>query len=786
MRPDGTVKVLDFGLAKAMEPAGGSSPSLSMSPTITTPAMTQAGMILGTAAYMSPEQARGKTVDRRADVWAFGAVLYEMLTGQRAFAGEDVSDTLANVLKMEPAWERLPAEVPARIRQVLRACLQKNAKQRIGDVQDVRLALEGAFETVAPQTGAHIAPARNGRLTWMAAFAAAALVAAVLTIPTVRHLRETPPALAPVTHLQMSVLPADQLVASIASARPSRTALAISPDGRLVVFSATRGTVTQLYVRGLDHAEATPVPGTEGARGPFLSPDGAWIGFWADNKLKKVPTAGGPAATIGDAGVAGVSGGVGGLFGASWGEDGTIFLANGAGISTLSSAGGTTTPITKPDASKGERHLLPQSLPGGKALLFTAMTGSDWETANGVLQSLDTGERRVLVPGGADARYVSTGHLVYMKTGTLMAVPFDVRSRQVTGAPVALIEGVMQAVNAPLGGDETGAGQFAVSASGTLVYVVGGIGPFRESSLVWVDRKGAAQPLAAAPAGSYRSPRLSLDGQKVAVFASRGASRDSDVWVYDVVRGAPTRLTFGGGTSPTWSPDGKRLVYASNTTGVSNLYATNADGSGKPERLTTADYAQVPSSWASTGNVIAFLQRSGPGAGGFSGIWVLPMEGDRKPRLFLESRFTLTYPEFSPDGHWMAYVSNESGADEVYVQPYPGPGEKIRISTDGGSAPIWTANGRELLYRDRDRLGGRFFSAAVRSLSPFRADAPRLLFEAKTDEYNGGAPIRGWDVSADGQRFLLMRPLESTDKPVTAMQVVQNWTEELKRLVPTK
>ena len=776
VRDDGTVKVLDFGLAKALagddvgSPSGAGSPN---SPTLTSPAMTGVGVILGTAAYMSPEQAKGRTVDRRSDVWAFGAVLYEMLTGQRVFAGEDVSDTLANVLKMDPDWERLPAEVPARIRQALRACLQKNVKQRIGDVQDVRLALEGAFETASPQTAALAAPARSARLAWITAFAIAALVAALLATPAVRHLRETPPGVTPVTHLQMSVLPADRLVASNASVRPSRTAVAISPDGRLVVFSATRGTETQLYVRGLDHAEARPVPATEGALGPFLSPDGAWIGFWVDDKIKKVPTAGGPAATIGDApAVVGVSRGMDGLYGASWGEDDTIVFANSAGISTLSSAGGTAAPITKPDASNGERHLLPQSLPGGKALLFTAMIGNDWETANIVLQSLDTGERRVLVPGGADGRYVSTGHLVYIKTGTLMAVPFDVQSRQVTGAPVALIEGVMQAVNAPLSGDETGAGQFAVSASGTLVYVVGGIGLIRESSLVWVDRTGAAQPRPAAPAASYRSPRLSPDGQKVAVFASRGASRDNDVWVYDVGRGTPTRLTFDGqNTFPIWSPDGKRLVYASSTTDVNNLYATNVDGSGEPERLTTSDSEQFPSSWASTGNVIAFLQLPGSGAGSSGGIWVLPLEGDRKPRLFLESRFTLKYPEFSPDGHWMAYVSNESGADEVYVQPYPGPGQKIRISTGGGSAPIWTPNGRELLYRDRDRQGGRFFSAAIRSLSPFRTDAPRLLFEAKTDEYNGGTPIRAWDISADGKRFLLMRRLESGDKPVTVMQI---------------
>ena len=414
----------------------------------------------------------------------------------------------------------------------------------------------------------------------------------------------------------MSVLPADKLVGSIGSVRPARTAIALSPDGRLVVFVGTRGTVTQLYVRGLDHAEAKPVPGTEGASEVFFSPDGAWIGFRADNKIKKVPAAGGPPATVGDVPA-------GGGLGTSWGDDGTIFFASIAGISRVSAAGGTPARVTTPDTVKGERHLLPQPLPGGRAILFTTMNSVESETANVVLQSLDNAEQRVLIPGGADARYVSTGHLVYMRTGTLMAVPFDVQSRQVTGAPVALIEGVMQGLNAISGADETGAGQFTVSASGTLLYAAGGIGPIRESSMVWVDRTGVAQPLAAVPAGQYMSPRLSPDGKRIAVQVRRGASRTTDVWVHDVVRGTPTRLTFDGDNRrPIWSPDGKRLVYGASTTSANNLYAINADGGGKPERLTTSDQLQTPSSWSSA-NVIAFLERPGLG-GGSTGIWVLP------------------------------------------------------------------------------------------------------------------------------------------------------------------
>jgi serine/threonine-protein kinase len=775
VREDGTVKVLDFGLAKLTEGAGRlgrNDPSAS--PAVTSPAtMTVMGLVVGTAAYMSPEQARGRAVDKRTDVWAFGAVLYEILTGVRAFAGEDVTDVIAEVVKTTPNWTALPPDTPSHVVTLIQRCLEKDRNARIGDMAVARFLLAGhatlaASPAVATHASSATAPRWRQTLPWMvAALMAGAFIAGMIA---------RRPAGAPaVTHLQMSLLPADSLSGSMDSVRPARTAMAISPDGRLVAFSATRGAAAQLFVRALDRAEAIPVPGTEGAIGPFFSPDGAWIGFWADNKIKKVSSAGGAVAAICDLPAAAAG------WGASWGDDGTIFFANRFGVSKVSSAGGTPVTVTMPDASRSERQLLPQALPGGKEILFTSVSSYDWSTGNVVLHSLNGGERRVIVPGGSDARYVNTGHLVYMKNGTLMAVPFDVRSRQVTGAPVALIEGVMHAHNAPNGGDDTGAGQFAISRSGTMLYVVGGVAAIRESSLVWVDRMGAAQPLAAAPPAAYLGARLSPDGQRVAASV-RGADRGPDVWVYDVLRGAPTRLTFDEGNWPVWSPDGKRLVYGASTGGVNNLYAIAVDGGGKPERLTTGDYAQTPASWAST-NVIAFLQRTQSGS---NGIWVLPMDGDRRPRLFLESRFTLWHPAFSPDGRWMAYASNESGGFEVYVQPYPGPGEKIRISTKGGSEPIWTANGRELLYRSFTLENHQFVSAAIRSQSPFQVDAPRLLFEAKLGIYDSTVPTRAWDVSADGQRFLLSRRIPSADKPVTVMHVVLNWTEELKRLAPAK
>jgi eukaryotic-like serine/threonine-protein kinase len=775
VRDDGTVKVLDFGLAK-LTTARASQADLSQSPTLTGAAMTGMGVILGTAAYMSPEQARGKDVDKRTDVWAFGAVLYEMLTGARAFDGEDVTEMMASVVKSTPNWAALPADVPPQVVTLIQRCLEKDRRTRIGDIAVARFLLSDRASLVAsPSLTTPVAATAAWRWRQVMPWVLAAVLAGVLMGWLLPRRTSGVPA---VTRLQMSVAPADYLPLSV-SVRPSRTAMAISPDGRLAAFSGARDTreqmyVPQLYVRQLDRPEATPLAGTEGAIGPFFSPDGAWIGFWADNKIRKVPVAGGPPSTICD--VPATRG-----WGASWAVDDTIFFATRAGISKVSAAGGAPVTVTKPD---GKLHLLPQSLPGGNAIIITEIPSEDhsssqWEKSNLVLHSLENGDQRVIVSGGADARYLSTGHLLYMKTGTLMAMPFDARSLQVSGAPMALIEGVMQAVNAPNLVDETGAGQYAVSASGTLIYAAGGISPVLKRSLVWVDRAGTAQPAATAPTGPFLNPRLSPDGRRIAVSVRRGSTRATDVWVYDVERGAPTRVNFDGSNTAIWSPDSKRVVF-----GAGRLFASNADGTGTPEPLTTGNENQIPASWTPGGSAIAFLQRGT--AEGLNGIWVLPSDGDKKPRLFLESRFSLWHPAFSPDGRWIAYVSNESGAQEVYVQPYPGPREKVRVSTTGGAEPIWTLNGREILYRNNAVDGQQFLSAAIVSLSPFRTATPRVLFKAGPGEYDSTVPARGWDVTADGQRLLLLKNVAMGDKPVSVMHVVLNWAEELQRLVPAK
>jgi serine/threonine-protein kinase len=576
----------------------------------------------------------------------------------------------------------------------------------------------------------------------------------------------------PATHLEMSVQPADKLTSSH-SPRPSNTAFALSPDGRRIVFTGTRGSgPPQIYSRELGQSEAMPMPGTEGAQGLFFSPDGQWVGFFGEDAIKKAPIMGGPPVVLYEVPREQ------GVFGASWGEDGIVFSHRSIGIFRISSSGGKPVSITKADPAKGEWHLLPQILPGGKAVIFTNVTAGQGERAQVVLQLLQTGKRRVLIEQGADARYDDTGHLLYIKSGTLMAVPFNVKKLEISGEPVALVDNVMQSVNTLNSADETTAGQFAISKSGTLVYATGGVHPNPEYSLYWVDRTGTEQPLLSHPKTSYGWARLSPAGSALALH-SRSPMQTTDVWVCDVSRPIPVRLTFDGkNMSPIWSPDGKRLVYASNLSGRFNLYVVDAAAGGKVERLTASEYDQYPSSWTSHGNMIVFTEFHRPQ----NLISVLPMDGGHRPTVIVESRSNLLWPEFSPDGHWIAYVSDETGTPEVYVVSYPMPGEKHRISTEQGFEPMWMSNGRELLYRDRDRQ--KFFSVRITSLYPFRFEAPRLLFEGK--KYGRAAPTRGWDVTHDGQRFVIARNEEAKITPVTQIEVVLNGIADLRRRVPGK
>jgi serine/threonine-protein kinase len=550
-----------------------------------------------------------------------------------------------------------------------------------------------------------------------------------------------------------------------------------SPDGRSIVFSAADGDRQQLYVRAVDQLEATPLPGTEGGSMPFTSPDGRWVGFWSSGALKKVPIDGsGPATMICATTLP---------YGASWGGDDTIVFSRDTdgGLWRVPAAGGTAQALIKPDAMKGEyKFLLPQILPGDGAVLFTVThTGlPTWEDdTEVVVQVLATAERKVLAPGGADGRYLPSGHLLYLRRGTLMAVPFDLQQLTATGGAVALIADVMQSANTPSEPFESGAGQFSVSATGSLLYAPGGIFPDPDRSLAWVDRNGSAEPLPLSPR-PYVMPRVSPDGSRVLVWTQG----DRNVWVHDLSRGVTTRLTFEGRNARAiWTPDGTRITYGSATAGPDNLFWRRSDGGGTTDRLASSESFQSPGAWAPDGKTLLFIQY--PANRGDSDIWTLSLEGDRRPQQFLQTPFDEGFPDFSPDGRWLAYVSNQSGRAEVYVQPYPEPGARQQISVDGGTAPAWSRDGRELFYVTATSIGGqaaltRMMGVPVQLKPAFAAGTPRILFEGR---YGATAQIRGYDVAPDGRRFLMVQQKDRPAMRVADMIIVQNWVEELRQKV---
>jgi serine/threonine-protein kinase len=543
-------------------------------------------------------------------------------------------------------------------------------------------------------------------------------------------------------------------------------AVALSPDGTHLAYVARQGGTQQIYLRALDSLEARPISGTEGAVNPFFSLDGQWVGFFARGTLNKVSVNGGAALSLGDAASP---------YGASWGSQGTIAFTPQAvsGLQQLQDTGGTAQPLTR--IEKGESsHRWPEFLPGGKAVLFAA-SGSNtiWTSAQVAVHSVRTGERRNLIQGGTQPRYTASGHLVYAQGGSLVAVPFDPQRLTATGATVPVVEGVLQSPT-------TGAAQYSFSATGSLVYVSGSV-QSAQHRLVWVNRNGAEQPLAA-PAHAYLNPRLSPDGQRLAVGITE---QEAQLWLYDLSRETLTRLTFEGNVNgyPAWTPDGKRIAFSSNKEGILNVFWQLADGSGGLERLTTSEYVNTPSSWSPDGQLLVFnvndptTQRD---------ILALPL-GDpsassgqvRKAQPFLRTRFDEGAPRFSPDGRWLAYVSDESGRYEIYVQPYPGPGGKWQISTEGGTEPVWNRNGRELFYRSADKM----IAVDIATQAGFAAGKARMLFEGQY--VPTPATLPNYDVSPDGQRFLMFKPSEQAQAAPTQINVVLNWFEELKRKVPT-
>ncbi len=766
--PAGKVKVLDFGLAKAAESEAAEA-SLANSPTISELA-TRAGVLLGTAAYMSPEQARGKPVDKRTDVWAFGCLLFELLAGQRPFGGETVSDSLAGILAREPDWNALPAATPPGIQRLLRRCLQKDAQRRLHDLADARLEIEEALAPPgalpAPHAPEPVSAARRGRRArqlapWAVAAASLLVAAGVYWIPW----RGSAPAAPPVTRFEIVLPPKDYQWFL------GDPALAISPDGSSLVYVAgtTRG--PQLFRRRIDEYEATPIPGTEGAKAPFFSPDGQWVGFFADGKLKKVSLAGGAPFTIATTTVA---------VGGTWAPDDSIIFAPGEvfELSRVSSAGGHVEPFTNLDSSKGEvTHRWPQVLPGGKALLFTiGVGGGSFEQGLIALQSLEPGanksSKRILIAGGAFANYSPTGHLLYARGGTILSVPFDLDRLEVTGKPSPVLDGVMSHSN-------RGMAQFAISAAGDLFYMPGA-GAFDDAHLVWVDLKGNSTPLPA-PLRPYRFPRLSPDSRQVVIEVVDAAH---NIWVYDTVRGTLTRLTFESGNHmPQLSPDGKRVVFSSQRLGPWNLYWKLIDGSGPDVRLTNSADRNQATSWSPDGKMLLLDEIT---ADRRSDIRVLSLDGPRqsdgtiKPQVFLATPFSESGAQFSPDGRWVAYVSDESGRSEVYLRPFSGPGGKIQVSTDGGGEPLWSPDGRTLFYRN----GSRFMAAEITDRPARSSGKPRLLFE-KSFIGSGITDQSSYAVSRDARRLFMVERPEAESQPVR-LRVVRGWSSELARQNPVK
>ena len=758
LRADGTVKVLDFGLAKALDPMAARGADATASPTVTSPVlMTGVGVLLGTAAYMSPEQARGKSVDKRTDIWAFGCVLYEMLTATRAFAGEDVTETLASVVKAEPAWGALPDSVSPSVKMFLRRCLQKNPKQRLQDIGDMRLALDGAFETTTPKAPPVAIPQWR-RVALVGA--AALIVGVVLTSTAVWYaMRPTPPLLVR-TEISTSG-------ASVLSINGIDRDLVITPDGSRIVY---RG-VDQLLVRALDQLTPTALTGLGAPRGPFISPDGQWVGFFdgASSVLKKVAITGGPAVTITklDSSL--------GPRGATWGSDGTIVFATSkpnAGLLRVSAAGGEPTVLTTPNRESGQvYHVWPEFLPGGQAVLFTIapVVGGNLDNAQIAVLDLRTNTQTVLVRGGSHAHYLPSGHLVYGAGGTLRAVAFDLARLAVVGTPVPVLEQV-----ATTG---VGAVDAAMAVNGTLVYVEGGV-TSTQRSLVWVDRTGREEPLRAPPR-AYVYAQLSPDGTRVAVDIR---DQEQDVWVWDLARQTLQRLSFDPGLNrgPQWSPDGKRIAFSRALDSGEEVYWQAADGSGVPAALTEkSTRAMGPDDFSPDGMTLLYKPSAAP-----YDIWMIAVAGPRTAGMpLLNGPSNENNATVSPNGRWLAYQSDESGRYEIYVRPFPEVSTgRWQISTGGGTRPRWSRNGRELFYYVAAGPRGTLMAVSVESGSSFSAGAPEMLFQGSYPAPNAGRGL--YDVSPDGQRFLMIKGDErSTAQNLT---VVLNWHEELKRLVPTR
>jgi len=754
---DGAVKLLDFGIAKVVagEPSGNDLSHGSNAATVE-------GVMIGTPGYMSPEQARGKPVDKRSDIWAFGCVLYEMLSGRMAFQGETTSDTIAAVLEREPDWATLPATTPASVRTMLRRCLEKDPKQRLRDIGDARIELDqlvrGPIDTRASTQDAGATSPRR---------ALAPLVLAVLGLAVALGVtlmrRNTAVGDTRVSRFTVA-LGKDQVIV------PSFVRnVALSRDGSMLAFTPLPGPVV---IRRLDSLESRPVdattePNFRGA--PLFSPNGASIAFIEGNAIfsatrpfYKASLSGGAPLKLADYDM---------FHEGDWAQDGWIYWTANypGGIVRIRDSGGPIEQVTKLDIERGERsHRFARLLPDGGALLYTvAFDGIDsYDNARIDVWDLKTQTSKTLISGGTSAAYLPSGHILYASSGKLFAVPFDASRREVTGAPFEVLNGVMMSRN-------TGAAHFSVSDRGDLAYVPGAAEGGRRT-LVWVDREGKQEPLPLAPA-SYLYPRISPDGQNLAVEIE---GPNHDFYLYDFARTVLSKVTTDGMShDPVWSPDGRLLAFRSWQVGGMTMWAMPADRSSGPRRLDSKGTRQSPVSFSPDGQYLAFDQKD---ARTNDDVWVLPMANTEAPRAVAQSRFNEGSAKFSPDGKWIAYSSDESGRPEIYVQAFPGPGLKLQVSSEGGFDPVWRPSGGELYYRSRNRM----MVVSVTTSPQFRASAPRQLWQGTYMSGLGsscgmpGVTSASYAVTPDGSRFLMVK--DEDVSPGTQIVVVLNFAKEVR------
>ena len=790
LRSDGAVKVLDFGLAKLIEPgianreSGSVGHGLSQSPTITTPAMTMAGVILGTAAYMSPEQAKGRAADKQSDIWAFGGVLFEMLTGKRPFDGEDVSDTLAAVLRGDPDWHAVPVDVPAVVRTMLQQCLEKDRRRRIADASTIRVLLSET--TIASVAGDVRVPRVAPRPLWARAAPFALVALATIAVSSVAWWLMRPQPGHPAVVRFTYSLPADQVFTF-----PFVVEVALSRDGTQIAYVAN----TRIYLRWMSESGARPIAGTEASAGdnvgePVFSPDGRSIAFWTRSSqvasgvpglggmLKRIATTGGTAVTLAQ---------VDFPFGIVWDGD-AILVGQRGGIVRVPSDGGKPERIVQ--LKDTEAALRPQLLPGN-TVLFTlgtevqpavAALGS-WDKATIVAQSLTSGERVILIRDATDGRYLPTGHLLYAQGGVVFSQRFDANRLQVSGRPVPTIEGIARTgVNLQ---NDTGAVQASISDTGSLIYVPGPADvSTRTRDLVLIDRTGTVESLKA-PRGTYEYPRVSPDGKQVAVGADDG--KQAHVWIADVSGTSSMRqLTFQGRNRfPIWSADGQRVTYQSDRDGEVALVWQRADGSMPSERLMKAEpnSIPVPEAWSPDGKHLLFTTRQA----GTGSLWVLSMQ-DGTARRFGDvtsnTGIAAISPTFSPDGRWVAYVASTEAtraSAQIFVQPFPPTGIRYSVVT-GGTDPTWSRTGRELVFYNL--LNGQGTAVAITTQPTFTVGNVTTLPSGRLFPRRLGTN-RDFDMFPDGTRFVAAVASGGRPRDIRQFEVVLNWIEELKQRVAT-